>query len=390
MAFPRTAAQTVRDLAKGYPVVMITGPRQSGKTTLARMVWPDKPYVSLEDLDQREFASGDPKGFLATYRDGAILDEAQHCPEIFSYLQRCVDEDGRMGLFLITGSQRFGMFSEITQSLAGRAAMLSLLPFSLAELKGGNCLPETPDELLFKGLYPPIYDRELDPNIWYGNYVRTYVERDVRRMLNIRDLSSFQRFVRLCASRTGKLLNLSNLANECGISHNTVRSWISVMEANFLVHLLEPHYRNFKKRLVKSPKVYFVDPGLAAWLLGIQTIDQLSIHPHRGALFESWVVSELLKMRYNQGLTSNLYFWRDKSGHEIDVLIDNASGLVPVEIKSGQTVTRHFFRNMDYWRGLAGEDASKGMLIYAGKDLQNRSQYDVIPWDKMDSMGIGS
>ena len=329
----RFAETTITRLARGYPVVTITGPRQSGKTTLARASFPDKNYASLEDPDNREFAEEDPGGFLARFPDGAILGEVHRCPELFSWLQGVVDTDGRMGLFVLTGSQQFGLLSGVTQSLAGRVGRVQLLPFSLSEITSAGLAPESLDEMLFNGLYPPIYDRHVAPVHWYADYVATYIERDVRQMVNVRDLSTFQRFLRLCAGRNGQLLNLSALANDCGISHNTARAWLSVLEASYIIYVLQPHHRNFRKRMVKTPKLYFLDTGLAAWLLGIQSKDQISIHSMRGALFEGWVLQELLKARYNHALVSNLYFWRDNTGNEIDILLENGERLRPIEIK---------------------------------------------------------
>lgn len=380
---PRDAEPTIRQLAGGYPVVAVTGPRQSGKTTLVRAMFADRPYVSLEDLDEREFAEQDPRGFLARFPDGAVLDEVQRAPGLFSYLQTRVDQERRSGLFILTGSQQFDLLSSITQTLAGRVALVPLLPFTLGELQAGGQAPESLEELLFKGLYPPVHDRELEPGIWHANYVRTYVERDVRQMINVRDLSAFQRFVRMCAARTGQLLNLSMLATDCGITHNTARSWLSVLEASYLVHLLQPHHRNFNKRLVKTPKLYFCDPGLAAWLLGIQTPAQLAIHPQRGALFETWVVSEMLKARFNRALGSNLYFWQDRSGHEVDVLVEQGGTLIPVEIKSGQTVVADFFRGIEKWAEIAGDAGGRPWLVYAGAQRQSRSSVEVVPWQQI-------
>lgn len=346
-------------------------------------VFSGKHYVSLEDLDQREFATEDPRGFLDQYPDGAVLDEAQRCPALFSYLQTRVDQDGRSGLFILTGSQQFHLLEGITQSLAGRVAMVPLLPFTLGELQAVNRAPDSVQELLLSGLYPPIHDRRLEPGIWYGNYVATYIERDVRQMLNVRDLDTFQRFVRMCAARTGQLVNLSALANDCGVTHNTAKAWLSVLEASYIIHLLPPHHRNFNKRLVKTPKLYFLDPGLAAWLLGIQNPAQLAIHPQRGALFETWVISELMKARYNRALASNLYFWRDRTGHEVDVLIEEGNTLIPVEIKAGQTITRDFFTGLEHWRNLAGNAAGQPWLIYGGEQTQTRSGCNVVPWQKI-------
>ncbi|WP_068142007.1 ATP-binding protein [Limnochorda pilosa] len=384
---PRTAEPTVRHLAHGYPVVAVTGPRQSGKTTLARHAFPERPYVSLEDPDQREFAMDDPRGFLAQYPDGAILDEAQRCPQLFSYLQTRVDHDPRPGRFILTGSQQFHLTEGITQSLAGRVAMVVLLPFTLGELQGAGRAPSSLEELLFEGLYPPVHDRHLDAHVWYTNYVGTYVERDVRLMVNVRDLTTFQRFVRLCAGRTGQLLNLSALADDAGIAHNTARAWLSVLQASYIVHLLPPHHQSFNKRLVKTPKLYFLDPGLAAWLLGVQEAAQLAAHPLRGALFETWVLSELLKARFNRGLASNLFFWRDRSGHEVDVLIERGDALIPVEVKPGQTVSRDAFAALERWRALAGDTAGPGWLVYGGDRSQERGGFRVLPWREVAQVG---
>lgn len=376
----RRAIPILKMLAKGYPVITITGPRQSGKTTLARFVFKHKPYVSLEEPDQMEFANEDPRGFLARYPDGAVLDEAQRCPALFSYIQGIVDKDKRHGLFVLTGSQQFGLISRITQSLAGRAGLLHLLPFSLSELKAGSVLYKGIDDLLLKGFYPPVYDRELSPSNWYANYIFTYVERDVRQMVNVRDLSAFQRFVRMCAARTGQMLNLSQLANDCGITHNTARAWLSILEASYILFLLKPHHKNFGKRLIKTPKLYFYDTGLAAWLLGITDVKHMSIHAMRGFLFESLLVSELLKGRYHRGLASNLYFWRDNTGNEIDVLVEKAGTLVPIEIKSGQTVTKDYFTGLKKWLTIAGTSAESPYVIYGGSESQKRSGIEVLPW----------
>ena len=321
MRLNRAIAEAVHTAVRQYPVVAITGPRQSGKTTLVRDLFPDRPYVLLEEPDRRRFATEDPRGFLAEFPDGAVLDEAHRVPELFSYIQGIVDSDPRPGFFILTGSQQFGPLSGITQSLAGRAAMMVLLPFSAAELSQGT-MPDRMENLLFEGLYPPIHDRGHDPVEWYGDYILTYVERDVRQMVNVRDLGAFETFLRLCAGRCGQLLNLSGLAADCGITHNTARSWLSVLEASYIIATLQPHHRNFSKRIVKSPKLYFLDPGLAAWLLDIRSPRQLAGNAMRGALFETWVYSELLKDAFNRRTHQTYYFWRDRSGLEIDFLFD--------------------------------------------------------------------
>lgn len=376
----RKAQQTLLELARGFYVVAVTGPRQSGKTTLVQHVFSDKQYISLEDPDERDFAEQDPRRFLQRFPQGAVLDEVQRCPELFSYLQSRVDADRQSGQFILTGSQQFGLLKEITQSLAGRVGVVELLPFTLQELQEANCAPQTVDQLLFQGLYPPLYDRKLKPAAWYKSYVQTYVERDVRLITNIKDLSTFQRFIRMCAARVGQLLNLSNLANECGITHNTAKSWISILESSYLVFLLKPHYKNFNKRLVKTPKLYFHDTGLAAWLLNIHDEAQLSIHPARGPLFENWVLSEYLKKRFNKGQESNLYFWRDNTGNEVDIIIDQGDKLIPVEVKSGQTLSRDSYKGLFKWLKLAKDDAGQPILIYGGDRGYDRAGITVVPW----------
>jgi len=385
----REAANILIDLSKGYYIVVVTGPRQSGKTTLVQQVFSDKRYISLEDPDEREFAEQDPRRFISRFREGAVLDEVQRCPELLSYLQSRVDADRRPGQFILTGSQQFGLLTGITQSLAGRAGLLELLPFSLKEVLNSPGAPADADELLYKGLYPSLYDREVTPASWYRSYMQTYVERDVRQLINIRDLSTFQRFIRMCAARVGQLLNLSSLANDCGITHNTAKAWISVLEASYIIFLLLPHYRNYNKRLVKTPKLYFYDSGFAAWLLGIRDVDQLSIHALRGSLFESWVISELVKGRYNRGFESNLYFWRDSTGNEVDVIVEHGDRLLPIEIKSGQTLTRDAFIGLRKWLSLAGDDAGNAYLCFGGDEGYERSGVTVLPWRQIGDLAAG-
>jgi len=377
---PRDAEQLVHRLARGFPMVAVTGPRQSGKTTLVRNLFPDRPYVSLEDPEQREAAQVDPRGFLARFPDGAVLDEAQRCPDLFSYLQGLVDQRRRMGDFILTGSQQFGLRSGISQSLAGRVGLVRLLPFSLSELAAAERVPATLDDLLWCGGYPALYDRDLEPGLWFPNYVGTYVERDVRRLLAVRDLDLFQRFVRLCAARTGQLLNLSALAQDCGISHVTAREWIAVLEASDIVLRLPPHFRNFGKRLVKTPKLYFVDVGLAAWLLGIRDTASLNIHAQRGALFETWVVSEFVKSRYNVGEQADAWFWRDQSGHEVDLLFESDARLQAVEIKSGATFVSGWLDALRTWQRFAADAAADPWLVYGGAESFTREGFRVIGW----------
>ena len=393
---PRALEPVLHRAARRYPIVTLTGPRQSGKTTLVKMAFPDHAYASLEDPDQREFATTDPRGFLAQYRGRVILDEAQRVPDLFSYIQTASDRDGTRGQYVMTGSQSFLLMRKISQSLAGRAAVLHLLPFSWAELQGRRPLAiaslgrKTPSrseppkadlmDVLFTGFYPRIHDTQMPPQDWLSNYYRTYVERDVRELLNVGDLEAFGRFIRLCAGRNGQLLNLSSLANDCGISQPTAKRWISVLEASFLVRLLRPHYKNFNKRMVKSPKLYFLDTGLLVYLLGIRSSNELRTHSSRGAIFEGFVVSELLKNALNRGEEPGLHFWRDSAGHEVDVLLDREEELIPIEIKSGATLASDFFTGLRYWLDLAGTPNAPAALVYGGDRSVRRSGIIAYSW----------
>ena len=379
----RAAYSTALRLAQGFPVLAITGPHQSGKTTLARTLFAGKPYVSLEDPEEREFADSDPRGFLARFPQGAILDEVQRCPGLFSYLQGVVDERGRMGEFILTGSQQFGLMSNIAQSLAGRVGLLQLLPFSLAELKEGVLLPATLDTVLLQGGYPPLYDRPDAPADWFPNYVSTYLERDVRQLLAVRDLSLFQRFLKMCAARSGQLLNLSALAADCGISHVTAREWMTVLEASYIVYLLRPYHRNFGKRRVKMPKLYFLDTGLMAYLLGIRDAESLATHASRGMLFETLVVSEWVKRQFNAGQVAELYFWRDSAGHEVDLLVLNGSLLQPVEIKSGSTFSSDWTAALRKLSAIFGDAALPPGIVYGGEGQYEREGCRVVGWQAL-------
>jgi hypothetical protein len=363
---PRTASSTLERLAKGFPVVALTGPRQSGKTTLAKSLFKEKPFVSLENPDEREFALRDPQRFFQRFPSGAILDEVQRCPELLSWLQGWVDERGIMGDVVLTGSAQFDLLAGITQTLAGRVGRVELLPLSAAELLAASKAPSDLNATLFKGGYPALYDRDISPQDWFANYIATYLERDVRQLIAVRDLTQFQTFVKMCAARTGQLLNLASLGADCGITSVTAKQWLSVLQASYIVTLLKPHHRNFGRRLVKAPKLYFCVVGLAAWLLDIRDAATLDTHAARGALFETHVIGELMKQRLNAGQALDLCFWRDNVGHEVDVLIDNAQGLQALEIKSGSTFANDWTDGLKKWQKFAGDESIQPSLVYGG------------------------
>lgn len=342
-------------------------------------------YISFEDIDMRQFAQTDPRRFLAEHENkhGLILDEIQHVPSLLSYIQTYVDKHDVVGYFILTGSQNFMVHQATAQTLAGRIAVITLLPLSINELSKSKKLPLTPEKLLFKGCYPRIYAKKLAPSPWYSFYNRMYIERDVRLITNVTDLSNFQRFLLLCAGRIGQILNISSLANDCGISTNTAKSWLSILQASYIIFLLPPYYNNFSKRLIKSPKLYFYDTGLAASLLGIQTEKQLSGHYLRGGLFESLVLSELIKNAFNNAQEPHLYFWRDSHGHEVDGIIDNAGHLLSIEIKSGYTVNPDFFTALEKWNEISQTSPEDNFIIYGGENNQKRSKGNVVSWSSI-------
>ena len=374
----------IEALAKKFPIVTLTGPRQSGKSTLLRKCFSDYTYISLEDIDLRTFASTDPKGFIRTYADHVIIDEAQLVPELFSYIQTHVDAMDSEGVYFLAGSNNFLMMQQIGQSLAGRTAILKLLPFSHLEMRDGKILPSTTNGEIFKGGYPRIYDKDIFPTDYYPSYLQTYVERDIRLLKNISNLDKFTKFLMLCAGRIGQLLNMSSLANECGISVSTVNEWISLLETSYICYLLRPDHNNFTKRLVKTPKLYFYDTGLACSLLQITSEQQVATHYLRGGLFENLVINEFIKSSYNKGEIPNISFWRDSTGNEID-LIQYVNGEPHgYEIKSGATFSPDFFKGLGKWSKLANVNADKCTVIYDGSNSLSTTQGNMIAWHDID------
>ena len=380
----RILQRRTREAAKQFPTLTITGPRQSGKTTLCRMAFPSMAYVSLESPDTREYALRDPRGFLREHAAGCILDEVQRTPTLLSYLQEMVDADPRPGRFILTGSANFALLESVSQSLAGRTAVLHLLPLDREETRR---FPEHPGDLfttLWTGGYPVLFDRGIPPRDWFGSYVSTYVERDVRQVVNVTDLIAFQTFLRVCAGRSGQILNLSGLASDCGLSHNTARAWLSVLEASYIAHRLPSEHVNVTSRAVKRPKMHFTDSGLLCYLLGIEKPDQIRSHPLRGAIFESWVYSELLKARLHRGLPSNLSFYRDRKGLEVDFLLRRGEEITAVEAKSGETIAPDCAVALDRLaRYLEGATASiVKVVIYGGAPDQRRTGVTFLGWDR--------
>ncbi len=391
----RTLSDKLISLSRKFPVVSIIGPRQSGKTTLTRMVFKDYDYSNLEEPEEREFALSDPKGFLKRFKEGVILDEIQRAPLLLSYIQGIVDKNSLPGRFVLTGSQQLYVMEKVSQTLAGRTAIVILLPFSLNELLGEpsidprkiHILPdkrEKPsfelEKIIYQGFYPRIHDQKLDPQDWLSAYYQTYVERDVRDIANIGNLETFQRFIRLCAGRNGQLLNYSSLAEDCGISHTTARQWISILQAGFIVHLLPPHHANFSKRVIKSPKLYFLDTGLLCYLLRIREPEDIITHAMKGAIFETFVISELYKAFTHRGEIPPLYFWRDRTGHEVDVVIETGKNLIPVEIKSGETIDPSLLDGLRYFISLGSPASKTGVLVYGGERLYQRENFLIRPW----------
>lgn len=383
MKVNRTIQKAIKSQLDKYPILAVTGPRQSGKTTLLKNIFPNYTYLNLENPELREFALTDPKGFFATYPKNIILDEVQKTPMLFSYLQSIVDESKQMGQFILSGSQNFQLLQNITQSLAGRVALFKLLPLDFKELKSENLLLENPIEQAIKGFYPAIYDRNINSKTFYSNYVQTYVQRDVTELINIRDLKQFQTFIALCAARAGQLLNLNALANECGISQPTAKAWLTVLESSYLIFLLQPYYQNFSKRIVKSPKIYFYDTGLLAYLLKINSLELAVQSNAIGALFENLVIANTLKQTYHNDLHREHWFWRDSNGKEIDLILQDSPVLKLYELKATSTISQKLFTNLANFEAMAGSIVESKNLVYGGSTNQKRNETAVIAWHNL-------
>jgi len=385
MFIERQMSDRIKRLSLQFSVIGILGPRQSGKTTLAKMLFPDHRYVNLEPFDNRLYVAEDPRKFLQSLKGekGVVLDEIQRVPELLSYIQEHVDEWPKPGFFILTGSENILLNQPISQTLAGRIALVTLLPLNLEEVQKVSLLPVKIEEALFQGFYPSLYAKKIDIKEWVQSYIQTYIERDVRYLKQITHLSLFQKFLQLCAGRVGQLLDLTSLGNDCGITAHTARSWLSILEATYIIFLLHPHHKNFSKRLIKTPKLYFYDSAIACQLLSIHSAQELSTHYLRGGLFESMILSDLLKQRFNAGLLPNLYFWRDKSGLEVDCILDFGTKLVPMEIKSGETINADFFSALTKWNLLTNNNPEQSYLVYGGREGQTRSQAVVLSWTQL-------
>ncbi len=384
MIIERQLQHAIRKFATKYPVLAVTGPRQSGKTTMLKSLFQDYRYVSLENPDNRDFALNDPKGFLNQYNAHVILDEVQQAPVLFSYLQTIVDEQKIMGQFIISGSQNFQLMERITQSLAGRVALFKLFPFDNMEMQSADLLHEDYLVSLVRGFYPAIYDRDIPSKAFYSNYVQTYVQRDVTELIAVKDLRTFRNFLGLCAGRAGQLLNLNALANECGITQPTAKAWLSALESSYLIFLLHPYFENFSKRIVKSPKLYFYDTGLLAFLLNLHVPEQLITHPIKGNLFENMVIADYVKRMNHTYNETDLWFWRDTAGHEIDLLSASAGVIRLFEVKATQTIMTEMFNNLNYFEKISGKANLKKTVVFAGDENQERSNGEIRSWKKLD------
>lgn len=381
----RTISDKIKHFSTKFQVIAVTGPRQSGKTTLVKNIFSDYTYINLEDIEKRTFAKQDPKGFFNVYKSKIIIDEIQYVPELFSYIQLFADEQKLAGNFILTGSQNFQLMEKITQSLAGRIALFTLLPFSYSELKNTEFEYADYENYLLKGFYPSIYDRKIEPNEWYPNYINTYIERDLHQIVNVNDLYQFRQFLKICANNIGQLINFSGIGTEIGVSFNTVKKWISVLEASYIIYILPPYYKNYNKRIVKNPKLYFIDVGLACNLLGIKTLENLNFHFMKGQLFENFVIIELLKQKMNKLTDGELFFWRDNNKIEVDCLIESGQNITTIEIKSSRTINSDFFKNLNKMNQLIANN-NKSYLVYGGNEIQKRNETEVIGWQEIENV----
>jgi predicted AAA+ superfamily ATPase len=384
----RILGQKIQDAAKKMPVIIVTGPRQSGKSTLIRHTFPQFSYANLEDIQQRQFAIDDPRNFLQNLGDHAIIDEVQHVPDLISYIQTIVDENKRPGQYVISGSQHLLLMENVSQSLAGRVAIFNLLPFSLEEIDHTSFAQAQYEDYIFRGFYPRIYDQDLDPTSWLGDYVQTYVERDLRQIINVSDLGTFRQFLQICAGRTGQQVNFSEIGSQIGVSYQTVHRWLNVLQTSYIVYLLRPHHKNYNKRIVKTPKLYFYDTGLACALLNLRRIEDLNLHFAKGALFENFIINEILKNHLHRGIQPNVYFWQAAGKHEIDLLLDYRGQLLPVEIKSGRTINSNFFDGLTYFQGVSGSSPDQSFLVYGGDEVQTRSKAKVVGWRHLTNIPV--
>lgn len=380
----RQLGNSIKLAAEKMPVIAVTGPRQSGKSTLIRQCFPTYAYTNLEDMEIRRFALEDPKGFLRQVGEPVILDEIQHVPDLLSYIQVTVDREDRPGQFILSGSQNLQLMASVSQSLAGRVAILNLLPFSLAEIRNTDMALASYEAYILTGFYPRIYDKQLDPGDWLKDYIQTYVERDLRQLINVSNLGVFRQFLAICAGRIGQLVNFSTIGNLIGVSYQTIRSWISILETSFIIHLVHPYHRNYNKRIVKTPKLYFYDTGLACALLNIRKTEDLQLHFAKGALFENFVINEILKNHFNRNRNPGHSFWHASGSHEIDLLLDKGGNLYPIEIKSGATIHPRFFEGLNYFQSLSGAKPEHSYVIYGGDETQQRNVGQILSWQEMD------
>ena len=373
-------------LLKKYPLLTITGPRQSGKSTFAKLLKPDFAYINLEDIEHRRFAMNDPKGFVERYNSNTIFDEVQNAPQILSQLQVHTDALGKNGCYILTGSQNFQLFEKITQSLAGRTALCTLLPFSLQELSS-TITAKSWEELCWKGMYPRLHQQKIKPDHFYPDYITTYIERDTRQIMNIKDLAMFRRFMSLCAGRAGQILNMHDISNSLGVDNKTVKQWLGVLESSYIIYLLQPFYKNYNKRVLKSPKLYFYDTGIASFLLGIRNTNDLKNHFARGALYENFIINELMKNCYNKRVQPQFYYFRDSNGNEVDLLIEQADFTYAVEIKSAKTVNDNFFRGLDYFKNL-DDTKVKTVCVFGGDEHYTYKKNLVLGWKNLDAITV--